>query len=91
MTSSIDRDSWSIVVSFLEGTEKHDKLVAEFKEKKHNYIVECNNCQRVTTSYDFCGVCYNRLCSECGKTELDRICCDDKDGYCFKRYEHTHL
>ena len=88
MTSLIDKDSLSIVNKFLDGTEKHDRLVEEFKRKKSRFIVECNNCKRATTYFDFCECCCNVICVECSKTEDERLCCDDHE--CFKLYEKKH-
>lgn len=76
MTSLIDRDSLSIVKEFIGWGEKYDKVVKQFTKKKSKFLCNCNNCKKITNSWEYCGTCFERICTQCLKTENERKCCN---------------
>jgi hypothetical protein len=58
-----NKDIKGIINSYL--INPLDKLNNEFKDKKIQYMGECCNCKSVTTALEYCGRCFDRVCTRC--------------------------
>ena len=58
-----NQDIKGIINSYL--INPMEKINIEFKEKKIQYMNECCNCKQITTALEYCGRCFERVCTKC--------------------------
>ena len=68
-----NNDIKRIINSYLENPYK--KLNKEFHSKKYSYMNECCNCKQVTTALEYCGRCFDRVCTKC----IEHV---NEEGHC---------